>query len=438
MNKVLYLALVLLLFLSVLTLSAFSLKRARAESTLNTPSKDAAICSSSMDVNDGADYRLDFGFDNYSDVTYRFLVQFDLPPTLSGENIASATLKLWGPTPWSSGIPSGEALRACRVTHDWVEGTGKSGAPTQDGVTWNEYNYNDGLATATNNWDTPGGDYTLEDSSTVIIPPYPMTWTCLNITVTNIVKGWASSAYPNLGFLIKLGNESGAYKGGVFDSREYGEASVLKLEINYTVPTPTPTPTPTSTPTPTPTPTPMPTPTPTSTPTPTPIPTQGPEETPWSFTPTPKRGNVPNFPVYEGAVIGVAVVAGVGISSFVVVKKRRVSEKSLRRLSSREFQDWVLKRLDGKSASSKDSALGIDGFTMGGQPVMIKQSDGIGMSVIESFASALARNKAPNGVIVAFSFGSDAIRGKVRAKMNYRLEIQMLTVDELIYSKRAL
>ena len=81
--------------------------------------------------------------------------------------------------------------------------------------------------------------------------------------------------------------------------------------------------------------------------------------------------------------------------------------------------------------------MGIDGFTMGGQPVLIKQSDGIGMSVIESFASALARNKVREGVIVAFSFGSDAIRGKVRAKMNYGLELQMLTVDELIYSKRA-
>lgn len=190
----------------------------------------------------------------------------------------------------------------------------------------------------------------------------------------------------------------------------------------------------------TPTPTPKSTPTPTPKPTPTPTPTQEPEETPWAYTPTPKpkRGTVPGFPVFEAALIGGAVVAGVGVSAFLVVKKKRVSEKSLRRLSSREFQDWVLKRLDGKSASSKDSALGIDGFTMGGQPVMIKQSDDVGMTVIDSFASALARNKAQNGVIVAFSFGSDAIRGKVRAKMNYRLEIEMLTVNELIFSKRAL
>jgi hypothetical protein len=135
--------------------------------------------------------------------------------------------------------------------------------------------------------------------------------------------------------------------------------------------------------------------------------------------------------------LGGAVVAGVGISAFVVVKKRRVNERSLRRLSSSEFQTWVLKRLDGKSSSSRDSAMGIDGFTTGGQPVSIKQSDDVGMRVIESFASALARNRVREGIIVAFSFGSDAIRGKVRAKTNYGLEIQMLTVNELIYNQRA-
>ncbi len=251
MNKILRLALVLLLFVSVLTFSTFSFGSAQAisELTLDTPSKDASISSGgSMDVNYGAYYRLDFGFDNGSNVVHRVLVQFDLPPTLSGEQITAATLKLWGPTPWSSGYPSGDTLRACRITHDWVEGTGEPSAPAQDGVTWNEYNYMDGLTTATSNWGTPGGDCALEDSATVVIPPYPMTWTSLNLTVTNIVKGWASDAYPNLGFLIKLDNEAGGYRGGIFDSREYGEEygeySVLKLEITYstsTTPTPTPT-----------------------------------------------------------------------------------------------------------------------------------------------------------------------------------------------------
>jgi len=191
--------------------------------------------------------------------------------------------------------------------------------------------------------------------------------------------------------------------------------------------------------------TPIPTEEPTSSPTPSPTlkpaPTPEPEKTPWwskPTQPTPASAEgAPNFLFIGEVVVGVVAVAGVGISAFVVVKKRKVSEKSLRRLSSSEFQGWVLKRLDGKSSSSRDSAIGIDGFTKSGQPVLIKQSDDIGMSVIEKFASALARNKTRQGVIVAFSFGSDAIRGKVRAKMNYGLEIQMLTVNELVYGKRA-
>jgi len=44
--------------------------------------------------------------------------------------------------------------------------------------------------------------------------------------------------------------------------------------------------------------------------------------------------------------------------------------------------------------------------------------------------------EAKNWIIVAFSFGDDAFRGKVRAKLNYGLEIQMVTVKELIESKK--
>jgi hypothetical protein len=241
MYKTLSVVLVFLLFLSFSSLSTARALEQDYNVLTSWPSKDASISSSySMDYNIGADTRLDFGYNNYTDTAHRFLVHFNLPAGLSGEHITSATLKLWGPHPWSSGYPSGEALVACRVTQDWFEGTGKSGELTQDGVTWNEYNYADGLAIVTNNWEAPGGDYTLEDSSSVVIPPYPRTWTHLNITVTNIVKGWANNDYPNYGFLIRLDNESGAYKGGVFNSREYGEIYgeeyLVKLEVNYTVP----------------------------------------------------------------------------------------------------------------------------------------------------------------------------------------------------------
>jgi hypothetical protein len=133
-----------------------------------------------------------------------------------------------------------------------------------------------------------------------------------------------------------------------------------------------------------------------------------------------------------GAAVGVAVIAGVAIAAFVVVKKRKVSEKDLRKLPLSEFQNWILKKLVGKSSSTRDSSMGIDGYTSEGQPISIKQSDGVDSNVIDRFAAAMGRSKAKSGIIVAFSFGGDAFRGKVRAKLNYGLEIQMVTVRDLI------
>ena len=139
-----------------------------------------------------------------------------------------------------------------------------------------------------------------------------------------------------------------------------------------------------------------------------------------------------------GAVYGVAavaMVAGVAVAAFVVVRQRRVKESDLRKLSVSEFQNWVLKRIGGKTSSQSEARMGIDGYTLDGQPISIKQADSVGRNVIETFAASLGRSRARNGTIVAFSFGPDAIRGKVSAKLNYKLEIQLLTVGELIQSR---
>jgi hypothetical protein len=138
----------------------------------------------------------------------------------------------------------------------------------------------------------------------------------------------------------------------------------------------------------------------------------------------------------SGPAIGVAAVAVVAVAAVVVVKKRKVSEKDLRKLSPTEFQNWVIKKLAGKPPSPTDSRIGIDGYTTEGQPISIKQSDGVGRDVIDKFASAIGQSKAKNGILVAYSFGNDAYTAKVKAKLNYGLEIQMVTVKDLIESRK--
>jgi hypothetical protein len=137
----------------------------------------------------------------------------------------------------------------------------------------------------------------------------------------------------------------------------------------------------------------------------------------------------------EGIIVGVAVAAAVFMAAVLVVKKRRVTEGSLRKLSSSEFQDWVVQRLSGTVSSPKDSRIGIDGYTSAGYPVQIKQSDDVGRDVIDRFATAMGQSRARTGMVVAFSFGSGAFEGTVRAKLRYRVEIKTMTVKDLLESK---
>jgi hypothetical protein len=135
-----------------------------------------------------------------------------------------------------------------------------------------------------------------------------------------------------------------------------------------------------------------------------------------------------------GSIAGVVVVlAAVGGGSFVFLKRRRPSEGKLRKMSSGEFQSWVIKMLDGKAASSADISMGIDGYSRANEPLSIKQSDTVGMVAVDSFAMALARNHARGGIVVALGFADDAIRGKVRARTNVHVDIQLMTVQDLLY-----
>ena len=111
-------------------------------------------------------------------------------------------------------------------------------------------------------------------------------------------------------------------------------------------------------------------------------------------------------------------------------------DKDLRKLPPFEFQNWVVRRLYGRVSTRKSSDMGIDGFTFEGYPVQVKQSDDIGRNIIDNFETAMRRQKSVKGVIVAFSFGKGAYEEIAKAKLHEGLEIEAITVEELLKNRR--
>lgn len=136
------------------------------------------------------------------------------------------------------------------------------------------------------------------------------------------------------------------------------------------------------------------------------------------------------------SIVGIGVVAAVAITAVVVVRRKKLTEKDLRKLPSNEFQNWVIQKFLGKASSPRESRIGIDAYTADGYPIQIMQSDNIDRNVIEKFASVMGRIKAKKGIIVAFSFSDDVYRGIARAKINYQIEIKCVTIIELIKSRK--
>jgi uncharacterized membrane protein len=137
-----------------------------------------------------------------------------------------------------------------------------------------------------------------------------------------------------------------------------------------------------------------------------------------------------NLLLIVGVIAVVAVVIGV---IFVFVSKKRVNEKSLSRISSRDFEAWVIKKFNGKPS---DPSSGVTGFTEGGQPLLIKQSDPVSLADVEAFVKVLVKGKAQKGTIVAFDFNNDALEGKITA-MDNEIELQLMRINELVNKRYA-
>jgi hypothetical protein len=109
------------------------------------------------------------------------------------------------------------------------------------------------------------------------------------------------------------------------------------------------------------------------------------------------------------------------------------SEAALKALKPFEFQNYVIDALNGQHSQRKSGDMGIDGhwfFTR--DPIQVKQSEHVTRNVVDNFETAMRREKASVGYIVAFSFTRGAVEEVARAKDEDGFNIRLIRVKELL------
>ncbi len=109
------------------------------------------------------------------------------------------------------------------------------------------------------------------------------------------------------------------------------------------------------------------------------------------------------------------------------------TEEQVRGMTPFEFQNWIFQNIPGGRVSTRlRGDMGIDGHDFYGNPVQVKQSEGVGRNVVDNFETAMRREKKTRGTIVGLSFGAGAQEEVARAKNHDGLEITLKTLKELM------
>jgi DNA modification methylase len=110
-----------------------------------------------------------------------------------------------------------------------------------------------------------------------------------------------------------------------------------------------------------------------------------------------------------------------------------VTVDELRLLKPFEFQNWVISRFNGTYSSRNTGDMGIDGLSyFHHYPIQVKQSDSVGRNVVDNFETAVERKGSRKGYIVGLSFTRGAYEEAARARSARNLDIQLITVAELL------
>jgi DNA modification methylase len=109
------------------------------------------------------------------------------------------------------------------------------------------------------------------------------------------------------------------------------------------------------------------------------------------------------------------------------------TEGDLRALQPYEFQNWVMRAVNGTGSPSRSGDMGVDGLSfMYHEPIQVKQSDKVGRPVVDAFEAALLRTGKDVGYIVAFSFARTSYTEAVDFKRRTGKKIVLVTIAELL------
>jgi len=114
--------------------------------------------------------------------------------------------------------------------------------------------------------------------------------------------------------------------------------------------------------------------------------------------------------------------------------------KKLKSLEPFEFQNWVINEMQAKQSKRLSGDKGINGhydksiFT---EPagIQVKQSEKVGLNIIDSFETALNRKDYKKGYVVGFSFTKGAHEEVARVKEERGLYIKLIKVEDLLLKK---
>jgi len=107
--------------------------------------------------------------------------------------------------------------------------------------------------------------------------------------------------------------------------------------------------------------------------------------------------------------------------------------EELKKLKPFEFQNWVVGIMGGTVSDKRSADMGIDGYSfMERDPIQVKQQESIGRPDIDKFETATRRVGKQKGYVVAFGFTKGAYDEVARVRRKNDLEIELLTVKELV------